>query len=83
MINAKKVAGSNIQVDEQAFLDILERKETGLVTTAKSGLFSNTYFYQVSFQGYIFLLKTKSPISIPADFVIVVAEKIYNPVLAV
>jgi hypothetical protein len=82
VIKAKRVAGSTIEVDVTTFLTVLEYKKSGLIVTAKCGFFSTKYQYQISYKDFIFLLQTSEPIMISEDFMIVVAEKIQNPVLA-
>ena len=80
-MKALKAAGSNLLVDEETFLEALRGMGEGLVVTARTGLFSVRYLYQTQHAGYTLIVKTRELLAIPAQFEIVTAEKIHNPVL--
>ncbi|MFT6255272.1 MAG: hypothetical protein ACJATV_001532 [Granulosicoccus sp.] len=83
MIQAKRVVGSTMVVDDSTFLEVLDDKKSGLIVTAKRGFFSVKYQYQISYQEFTFLLETCQPIVIPEGFTVVLAEKIHNPALVI
>lgn len=83
MIDAIKVVGSTIQVDELTFQSIMSEKTSGYVVTSKSGVFSTMYNYQLMFKDFLFFLQVKQPIKIPDKLEVIVADKIYTPMFLV
>jgi len=83
MIEVQKVVGSTIVVDEKVFNEILGLKSEGIIVTARMGLLSKHYLYQLHYNDFIFLLKSRGSIPIPDSFTVVVSKKIVNPALMV
>lgn len=78
-IKSRRVIGSNIEVDEDAFLKVLAQMDGGIVVTSFSRGFRSRHIYQVSFLEYNFFCEVKKSLEIPKNISVVKAEKIYNP----
>ena len=77
---AVKASGSIVQVDREAFEQILQRTDRKLVIAcpARTKLFGS-HQYAVNYQGFTFYLKAKELIRIPPGFEIIEAKRIWVP----
>lgn len=76
---ATKASGVVVRVDPEGFHTIVERARGALVVHARSGILSTSYQYLTSYKGLAFYTKSRSPIRLPGDAEVVLAEKIWIP----
>lgn len=77
--NAIGAAGAVVTVEAEEFLKILARTQEPLVVQAEGGFFKHKYQYLTGYKGMIFFASSNEPVPLPADAVIVNAEKIWVP----
>ncbi|WP_058187165.1 hypothetical protein [Terracidiphilus gabretensis] len=79
MANAIKAAGTVVFVEAEEFQKILAKVQEPLVVTADGGFFKHKYQYLTSYKGLAFFASSEEVIPLPADAMIVKAEKIWVP----
>lgn len=77
--NAIKASGTIVQVDPKDFMAILAKSKTPLVVQAQGGVFTTKYSYLTSYKGLAFYTKVSTPLNLPGDIELVIAEKIWMP----
>ena len=76
-IQAIKASGVVVQLEPDAFRDIVQRQQEPLVVCAESGFFTTSYQYLSSYRGQTFFTRSQTPINLPKDAEIVAAKSIY------
>jgi hypothetical protein len=77
--NALKASGVVVRVEPEDFLKILGKIEQPLVLQATGGIFSTRYQYLVSYKGFAFFTKTRTPIQLSFGTETVLVNKIWIP----
>lgn len=76
---AIKASGAIVRVEPMEFATILDRTADPLVVSATGGFFSTQYQYLTAYKGLIFYTKSSSPLSLPPEAEVVLAQKIWIP----
>ena len=76
---AVKASGTIVQVKPEEFVRILARQPGLLVVTAEGGFFSTKYQYLTSYKGLAFFSESPTPLNLPSNSELVVAQKIWIP----
>jgi hypothetical protein len=77
---AIKACGVLVQVETPEFQKIVDRQKEPLVITGEGGFLTTTYKYLCSYRGICFYAQSTSPIHIPANADVIVANKIWMPI---
>jgi hypothetical protein len=76
---AVKASGAIVSVNPDDFLYILSKTSRPLVITATGGMFKANYQYLTSYKAFVFHTKSASPLPLPADAELIVANRIWVP----
>ncbi len=76
---AIRAMGVIVRVEPNEFERILARQEGPLVVTAQGGVFSTNYQYLTSYKGLAFFAQSATPLSLPSNAEVIVANKIWIP----
>ncbi|MFG0333671.1 MAG: hypothetical protein ACF8TS_09945 [Maioricimonas sp. JB049] len=76
---AIRASGVLVRVEPHVFAELLRRQERPLVVHATGGLFSTNYQYLMSYGGLAFFTKSGSPLDLPAETELIVAQRIMIP----
>ena len=77
--NAAKASGVIVRVNPQDFLSIVRKADKPLIVYATGGFFSTNHHYLTSYKGLAFYAKSPSPVELPSDAELVLAEKFWMP----
>ncbi len=77
--NAIKASGVVVNISAADFMKILSKVENPLVIYSEGGFFSTKYRYLVSYKGFAFFTKSLTPLLLPSQVEVIVAEKIWIP----
>jgi hypothetical protein len=78
-IEARRVFGTTVVVDESTFKNILLECNDCIVATAKAGFLSVSYRYLVNHKGFTFYMESKKSIELPNSARLILADKIVTP----
>jgi hypothetical protein len=76
---AIKASGVIVRVSPEDFRTLVGRAHDALVVHAESRWFGTRYKYLLAYKGFAFYVKSKEPISLPGNVVLIHAEKIWVP----
>ena len=76
---ATKASGAIVSVEPDAFLTILSKTSKPLIVMAEGGFIKTSYQYLTSYKGLFFYTKSSTPLQLPGDIELVVADKIWIP----
>jgi hypothetical protein len=77
---AIKACGVLVQVDPEEFQRIMDRQKEPLVVCGEGGFLTTTYRYLCTYRGLCFYAQSNSPIHIPTNAEVIVANKIWIPI---
>lgn len=78
-INAVKVSGVLVRVEESEFLKVLGQIGESLVVISERRFLQNKYRYLTSYKGFILATESPNPLALPASAEIVKAKFIWLP----
>ena len=76
---AIKASGAIVSLEPNDFLVILSKASEPVVVLAEGGFLKTSYQYLTSYKGLTFFTKSSTPLQLPSDIELVVAEKIWIP----
>jgi hypothetical protein len=76
---AIKASGAIVQVNPDDFMYILAKTSRPLVIMATGGMFKTNYQYLTAYKGFVFFVKSATPLPIPGDAELIAANKIWIP----
>ncbi len=76
---AVKASGTIVQVEPEAFLDVLARQKAPLVVHATTRLARKRYHYLTSYKGLAFFTKSPTELPLPKGAEVVLSGKIWVP----
>ena len=76
---AVKANGVVVQVEPDAFRDLVNRQNEPLIVCAETGFFTTSYQYLISHKGLAFFTKSQTQITLPKYAEIVHAKSISIP----
>ena len=79
ILEATKASGVLVQLEPEAFREVLARTEAPLIVTTQGGRFKTRHEYLTSYKGFAFYTKSDEPLSLPQEAEIVHAKKIWIP----
>ena len=77
--SAARANGVIVQIDPQAFNDILARNDQALVVHSPRGTFLPSHRYLTSYRGLAFYTKTREPLELSGNAEVVEADSIWIP----
>lgn len=76
---AIKASGTLVQVEADAFVSIVARQQAPLVVHTVKRMARKRYHYLCSYKGLGFFTKSATPLALPEDAEVVLADKIWMP----
>ena len=76
---AIKASGAIVSMEPDDFLQIVSKSSKPLVVMAEGGFLKTSYQYLTNYRGLIFFTKSPTPLPLPGDIELVMADKIWIP----
>ena len=76
---AIKASGAIVRMEPDDFLQIVSKSSKPLVVLAEGGILKTSYQYLTNYRGLIFFTKSSTPLPLPGDIELVMADKIWIP----
>ena len=76
---AIKASGAVVQVEPDTFLALLRKCDQPLVVVAQGRLVKSNHYYLAAYKGLVFSTKSTTPLSLPREAELIVAQEIWLP----